>query len=58
MKVSFVITKKGNVQNYKNLSPEFANQPVATCVGRVISKLKFHKTNEDTPVNNYPVQIQ
>ena len=58
MKVSFTIKGDGRVAGAKCVSPEFASSPAATCVIKVISGMKFKATGTDTPVNNYPVQIQ
>ena len=58
MKVAFTIKGDGRVAGAKCVSPEFMSSPAATCVVKVISGMKFKATGKDTPVNNYPVQIQ
>ena len=58
MKVSFVIKGDGRVGNARVMSPEFANSATATCVLKVVNGLKFRATGKDTPINNYPFQIQ
>ena len=58
MKVSFVIKGDGRVSNARVMSPEFANSATATCVLKVVNGLKFRATGKDTPINNYPFQIQ
>ena len=58
MKVSFVIKGDGRVGNARVMSPEFANSATGTCVLKVVNGLKFRATGKDTPINNYPFQIQ
>ena len=58
MKVSFVIKGDGRVSNARVMSPEFANSATGTCVLKVVNGLKFRATGKDTPINNYPFQIQ
>ena len=58
MKVSFVITPKGDVKNVKTVSPEFFGQPVDECITKVISGMKFPQPENDFPVSNYPILIK
>ncbi len=58
MKVSFVIKADGRAASAKCVSPEFAGTPVASCVTKVVNGMKFPAPGADTPINNFPFQIQ
>ena len=58
MNISFTIKANGSVSGAKVTTAEFAGTPTATCVLKVVNKMKFKAPGSDTPISNYPIAIQ